>query len=314
MIEPIKPKGLKRGDVIGLVAPSSAPLSAERIDKGVEYFERLGYRVKLGENIRAVHGYLAGTDEQRAADINEMFADKTVKAIVAVRGGYGTPRILPLIDYQLARRNPKIVIGYSDLTALQIALFKKNRLVTFSGPMAGVEMFKGIDSFTEEQFWRMITSTKKQGPVYNPDNMPFESIHKGKATGTLLGGNLSLITSIAGTPYFPSFKESIFFFEEIEEEPYRFDRMMNQAALAGIFREAKGILVGEITDVKPVDESKPYLSVDQILADHLAHVAKPILKGLIYGHVARKLTMPVGIRARMNGNVGSLEFLEAAVA
>jgi muramoyltetrapeptide carboxypeptidase len=121
----IKPKALKRGDVIGLVAPSSSPLSQERIDKGAEYFERLGYPVKLGKNIRAVRGFLAGTDEQRAADINGMFADKFVKAIVAVRGGYGTPRILPLIDYPLARRNPKIVVGYSDLTALQIALYKK---------------------------------------------------------------------------------------------------------------------------------------------------------------------------------------------
>ena len=309
----IKPKALKRGDVIGLIAPSSAPLSPERIDKGAEYFERLGYRVKLGRNIREVRGFLAGTDKQRAADINAMFGDTSVKAVIAIRGGYGTPRILPLIDYALARRNPKILVGYSDLTALQLALYKKNRLVTFSGPMAGVEMYKGIDPFTEEHFWRMITSTKKTGSIHNPDGRPFEPIRKGNAAGILIGGNLSLITSIAGTPYLPSFKNSILYFEEIEEEPYRFDRMMNQAALSGIFRDAKGILVGELTDVKPADESKPYLTAEQILSDHLSHLGKPVLRGLVYGHVARKLTMPVGVRASMNATDCSLSITEACV-
>jgi muramoyltetrapeptide carboxypeptidase len=314
MMKTLKPRALKRGDVIGVIAPASAPLSPEKIDKGAEYLERLGYRVKFGKNVRAVRGFLAGTDEQRAADINEMFGDKHVKAIIAVRGGYGTPRILPLIDYPLVKRNPKIVVGYSDLTALQLALYRKTGLVTFSGPMVGVEMYKGIDPFTEEHFWRMITSTKRIGQLQNPDGRAFESIHNGRASGILIGGNLSLITSIAGTPYFPSFRDSIFFFEEIEEESYRFDRMMNHAALAGIFRESKGVLVGEITDVKPSDESKPYLTVDEILLDHLSPISKPILKGLAYGHVSRKLTMPVGIRATVDATHGSLNLLEACVA
>lgn len=309
----LKPKALRRGDVIGVIAPASAPLAPEKIDEGAEYLERLGYRVKLGKNVRAVRGFLAGTDEQRATDFNEMFGDKQVKAIIAVRGGYGTPRILPLVDYSLVRRNPKIVVGYSDLTALQIALYRKTGLVTFSGPMVGVEMYKGIDSFTEEHFWRMITSTKKIGALQNPDGRKFESIHKGKASGILVGGNLSLITSISGTPYFPSFKDSIFYFEEIEEESYRFDRMMNHAALAGIFRETNGILVGEITDVKTSDNTKPHLTVDEILLDYLSLLSKPILKGLVYGHVARKLTMPVGIRAAVDATHCSLSLLEACV-
>jgi len=312
-MKPVRPKPLRRGDVIGVIAPASAPTSQEKIDGGTEYLERLGYRVKLGKNVRAVRGFLAGTDEERAADVNEMFADTQVRAIIAVRGGYGTPRLLPLINYPLIKRNPKIFVGYSDLTALQLALYKKTGLVSFSGPMAGVEMFKSIDHFTEEHFWRMITSTKKSGEIHNPDSRLLKSIGKGRATGVLIGGNLSLITSITGTPYLPSFKNSILFFEEVGEECYRFDRMLNQLALAGIFNEAKGIVVGELTDIKPSDAEKPFLTVDQIVADHLSPLSKPILTGLVYGHVARKLTMPIGIRATMDATQCSLSFLEAAV-
>ncbi len=312
-MKPVKPTALRRGDVIGVISPSSPPSTPDRIEKGAEYLERLGYRVKFGKHVRAVRGYLAGTDQQRATDMNEMFADKEVRAIIAVRGGYGTPRLLPLINYQLVKRNPKIFVGYSDLTALQLALYKNTGLVSFSGPMVGVEMFKGIDPFTEEHFWKMITSTKKMGGVRNPDSRHLKAIGKGKATGLLIGGNLSLITSIAGTPYLPSFKNSILFFEEIEEECYRFDRMMNQMALAGIFRDTKGIIVGELTDIKPHDASKPHLTVDEIIADHLSLLSKPILTGLVYGHVARKLTMPIGIRATVEAGHCSLSFDEAAV-
>lgn len=310
----LKPKAIKRGDVIGVIAPASAPASQEKIDKGAEYLERLGYRVKLGKNVRAIRGFLAGSDQQRAADINEMFGDKHVKAIIAVRGGYGTPRLLPLIDYSLVKRNPKIFVGYSDLTALQLAMFTRAGLISFSGPMVGVEMFNGIDPFTEENFWSLLTSTKKQGLINNPDGQPLEPVHKGIASGALLGGNLSLITSIAGSPYLPSFKNSILYIEEIEEECYRFDRMMNQLKLAGIFKSTKGILIGQLTDVKPSDTSKPFLTADEVLDDYLSPLKKPILKGLVYGHVARKLTMPVGIRAKIDASIGSLEFLEPAVA
>ncbi|HTX19598.1 MAG TPA: LD-carboxypeptidase [Bacteroidota bacterium] len=309
----LKPKALKPGDVIGLIAPASAPPSQERIEKGFGYLERLGYRVKLGKHVRSVRGFLAGTDAERAEDINEMFRDRNVSAIIALRGGYGTPRLLPLIDYPLVRRNPKVLVGYSDLTALQLALCRKTGLVSFSGPMAGVEMYKGIDPFTEENFWRMVTSTKKMGKIGNPDGKPFRTIGRGKVSGRLIGGNLSLISSIIGSPYLPSFKNSIFYFEEVEEESYRFDRMLNHAALAGILRDAKGILIGELTDVKPDDPSKPFLSVDEIIADHLSQLRKPVLAGLCYGHVERKLTMPVGIRGSIDAGKCELSFLEAGV-
>ncbi|MBI2429967.1 MAG: LD-carboxypeptidase [Ignavibacteriales bacterium] len=309
----IKPSALKKGDLIGIIAPASPPSVSEKITKGAEYLERLGYRVKLGKNVHNVYGYLAGTDQERADDIHEMFADRNVKAIVAVRGGYGTPRLLPLLNYSLIKKNPKILVGYSDLTGLQLALFKKTGLVTFSGPMAGVEMWKEIDPFTEEHFWRMITSKKKFGAVHNPDGREFKALNSGTASGRLLGGNLSLITAIAGSPYIPSFKGSLLFLEEIEEECYRFDRMMNHLRIANILTDTKGVIIGELTDVKASDTTKPFLTVDQILNAYLKPLKKPVVNGLVYGHIPKKLTMPVGIKATVNANSGTLSFDEAAV-
>jgi len=309
----IKPRALKKGDTIGIIAPASPPSSPEKITKGAEYLERLGYRVKLGKNVQKVYGYLAGTDQERADDVNTMFADKTVKAIIAVRGGYGTPRILPLIDYSIIKQNPKILVGYSDLTALQLAIFKKTRLVSFSGPMSGVEMFKGIDPFTEEHFWACITSSKKIGIIKNPQGKELQTIVKGKASGFLLGGNLSLIVSLAGSKYLPSFKKSLLFIEEIEEECYRFDRMMNQLRITNILHDSNGIIMCELTDVKASDTTKPYLTAEQVMNDYLSELKKPIVSGLVYGHVPQKLTIPIGIRATIDTAKSSLIFLESGV-
>jgi muramoyltetrapeptide carboxypeptidase len=309
----LKPHALKKGDVIGIIAPASAPIAQDRIDKGAEYFERMGYRVKLGAHVRAIRGYLAGTDEERADDINAMFADPSVKAIIAVRGGYGTPRLLHLLNYPLIRKNPKVLAGYSDLTGLQLAIFKKTGLITFSGPMSGVEMAKGIDPFTEEHFWRMVTSTKKAGVVHNPDDQPFVCLRKGKATGRLLGGNLSLISSIIGTPYLPSLKQSLLFLEEIEEECYRFDRMICQLRLAGMLDDANGIVIGALTDVKASDTTKPFLTADEVVNDYFGGMEKPVLQNLVYGHIPRKLTIPIGITASMDASRCTLSFTESAV-
>jgi len=309
----IKPRALKKGDTIGIIAPASPPSSPEKITKGAEYLERLGYRVKLGKNVQKVYGYLAGTDQERADDVNTMFADKTVKAIIAVRGGYGTPRILPLIDYSIIKQNPKILVGYSDLTALQLAIFKKTRLVSFSGPMSGVEMFKGIDPFTEEHFWACITSSKKIGIIKNPQGKELQTIVKGKASGFLLGGNLSLIVSLAGSKYLPSFKKSLLFIEEVEEESYRFDRMMNQLRITNILHDSNGIIMCELTDVKASDTTKPYLTAEQVMNDYLSELKKPIVSGLVYGHVPQKLTIPIGIRATIDTAKNSLIFLESGV-
>jgi muramoyltetrapeptide carboxypeptidase len=313
----LKPPRLKEHGVIGIVAPASAPSSDVKIDKGIRYLEKLGYRVKLGAHAKEVHGYLAGRDEERASDLNAMFADKEVKAIIAVRGGYGTPRLLEHIDYRLVKQNPKILVGYSDLTALQLGLFSRTKLLTFSGPMLAVEMFEKMDPFTEEFFWRLMTSPHPIGPVPNLDNKPLKVLlsppKQPRVTGRLLGGNLSMVRSIMGTMFQPDFRDHIFFFEEVGEEPYRIDRMLTQLRLAGILRSVKALLVGSLIDCVPADRAKPSLSVDEVLDELTSDLRIPILSGLAYGHLPRKLTMPVGLTARVNSRLGTLEFLEGCV-
>lgn len=312
-MQAVRPPKLNKGDLIGIVTPASPVADSSRIDRGVRYLESLGYRIKVGENVGKVHGYLAGTDKERVADLHAMFADKEVKAIICVRGGYGTPRILSLLNYRLIARNPKILSGFSDITALQFALWKKSGLITFHGPMTGVEMAAEIDPYTEEMFWQSVTSTKKIGRLAFPEEPEVCTLHKGKATGRLLGGNLSLIVSILGTSYQPRFTDSILFVEEVEEQPYRVDRMMMQIRNALLFSDIQGMLLGQFTDCVAPDPSKPSLTIEEVFQDVAQTFAKPILANLPFGHVSKKLTLPFGVLARMDAAKHSLEFLEAAV-
>jgi len=315
-MQTIKPPRLRRGDTIGVITPASAPSDFVKIDNGIKYLEGLGYRVKLGKNAKRpeqLRGYLAGTDEQRVSDINEMFADKQVKAIFSVRGGYGTPRLLNLVDYNLIKRNPKILVGYSDLTALQLAIFRRTGLITFSGPMVAVEMHSGMDPFTEEHFWRVITSPKKIGKLLNPDSEPLKVLRKGDTTALLIGGNLSLINTLIGTSYLPNFAKNILLIEEVEEEPYRVDRFLLQLYLARILKKIGGLVIGCLTDCVPKDKEKPSLTIEEVISDYTYRLDVPVVSNLIYGHVPRKLTIPIGIRARLNAARAYLELLEGAV-
>ncbi len=309
----IKPPRLKKGDLIGLVAPASTPTPNEKIEKGVHYLERLGYRVKVGKFVQEVLGYLAGTDEQRASDINEMLRDRAVKAIFALRGGYGTPRLLSRIDYAAARRNPKIIVGYSDLTALQMALFKKIGLVTFSGPMVAVEMWNAMDPYTEEHFWRILTSTKAIGALLNPENEPLRLMNPGKAEGRLIGGNFSLMASLMGTPFQPDFKKILLVLEEVDEAPHRVDRMFAQLHNAGVLKKISGLILGKFTDCVPSDPSKPHLTVEQVLQDVSQRVKCPVISNFQYGHIPKKLTIPLGLKARMETRKGLIVLDESGV-
>lgn len=309
----LKPPRLRSGDVIGIVSPASTPSTPEKIDKGVRYLEGLGYRTKVGRHAMAQHGYLAGSDAQRAEDLNDMLRDVSVKAVFAVRGGYGTPRLLHLVDYAAVRRNPKIVVGYSDITALQLALYKKCGLVTFSGPMVGVEMWDSIDPFTEENFWRLLTSRTKAGNLRNPDDERFETRNGGKARGVLLGGNFSLLMSLVGTPYLPTLRKSLLVLEDVDESPHRVDRMITQLFLAGILNQLGGLILGKFTDCVPSDPSKPHLTVEEVLEETLGRVTCPVLANLHYGHIPRKLTLPFGVQASIDSRAGRFTLLEGAV-
>ena len=308
----IKPPALKKGSVIGIVAPASPPSTTEKIIKGAEYLERIGYRVELGKNLFAKKGYLAGEDIDRATDINNFFGNQKIKAIFSLRGGYGTPRILDKINYNLIKNNPKIFVGYSDITALQLAIFKKTKLITFSGPMVGVEMWKSFNHFEEEFFWKMLTSKRKIGEVVLDEPLKLKFISKGLAKGRLLGGNLSMIASICGTEFFPDFKNSILFFEEIEEAPYRFDRLLSQLKNSKVFEKISGIAIGQLTEMKPSNDS-PTLEINEILKEYFKGIKKPVVENLPFGHISKKITMPIGAMVELNSDLKIFSILENCV-
>jgi muramoyltetrapeptide carboxypeptidase len=312
-MEVLKPTRLRPGDVIGLVAPASRPSADERVEKGVQYLEHLGYRVKVGRHVYDLHGYLAGRDEDRAGDFNEMIRDKNVKAIFTVRGGYGTPRILQLLDYRTLAQNPKIIAGYSDITGLQLAIFRKIGLVTFSGPMIGVEMWNEIDPFTEESFWQQLTSGKKIGILKNPEGEPEVILRGGKAQGRLLGGNLSLTVSLMGTPFMPALRGSILVLEDVDEEPHRIDRMLAQMLNGGILGSLAGLAFGKFTECVPSDSDDPSLTLEQVQHEYMEKIHCPVVAGIQYGHVPKKFTIPLGLRAILNTKQGSLKVIESGV-
>jgi muramoyltetrapeptide carboxypeptidase len=299
--------------MIGLVAPASTPVSAERIQKGAEYLERLGYRTILGSHITDQVGYLAGKDSDRADDFNRMVRNKLVKAIFCIRGGYGTPRMLSMIDYAAVKRTPKIIVGYSDITALQLAIFRKTGLITYSGPMTGVEMFNAIDPFTEEHFWRLLTSKTKVGALAVPGDQPLVVHRAGRASGLLLGGNMSLVACIIGTRYCPNLIRSVLVLEDVEEEPHRVDRMWTQIVNAGIASKLSALVLGQFTDCAPKEPDKPHLTIDQVLKEISGSVRCPSISNLAYGHVPKKITLPLGAKARVVGGRGTIEILEGVV-
>ncbi len=309
----IKPPKLQKGDLIGIISPASGPSDLSRIDKGVNYLEKLGYRVELGKNVGLERGYLAGDDEQRLHDFHYMFANKEVKAIFSVRGGYGSGRLLNKIDFNLVRKNPKIFVGYSDITALHLAILKKTGLVTFAGPMVAVDFFKDVDSFTEENFWRIITSNKKVGRFQNPDEEKFFVLHKGRAEGRIIGGNLALIISLLGTEYFPNLKDTILIIEEIGEAPYRIDRMFNQLKLANIFNQINGVLLGRFVDCYESDLTKKTLSLNEVMIDYFGECKMPVFYNFKHGHIKQNLTVPLGLNCKMNTTKGFIEITENAV-
>lgn len=312
-MDAVRPRRLRKGQLIGLVSPAGTPSPGTKIEKSVRRLESEGYRVVVGKHAAAEHGYLAGRDEERAADLNAMIRDPAVRAIFALRGGYGSPRLLRWIDYGALGRDPKIICGFSDITALQLAIFRKCRLVTFSGPMPAVDFWDEIDSYTEENFWRLLTSTRKIGPLENPPHSPATVLRTGVGQGTLLGGNLSLLVSSLGTPFLPSLRGAILVLEEVDEYPYRIDRMLTQLENSGIARAVNGVVFGQFTRCVPKDPSKPSLPVEVVQKDFVSRLNCPVFGNLQYGHVPCKLTLPLGLEARLDSAQNCIELPQSAV-
>lgn len=310
-----KPKRLREGATIGLIAPAS-PASDEKINKALSNLATLGYRVKEGAALRAKHGYLAGTDEVRLADLHHAFADPEVDAVWCVRGGYGTTRLLPHIDYDLIRRHPKPLIGYSDVTALHLAIGQKTGLVTFHGPVAASDFPDNTLQHFRAALVNPLTPYLLQAPLTTadlpaPEYHPF-TITSGKALGAITGGNLSLLAAMAGTPFEPSFQKKIVFIEDVGEQPYRIDRLLTQLLQATDLKEAAGIALGVFADCS-AKNSEFSLTLRETLQDRLGALNMPVLYGLPFGHVEHQATFSYGMQAELDAGAQTLTFLESGV-
>jgi muramoyltetrapeptide carboxypeptidase len=314
---PVKPKRLKAGDTVALVSPSGATATRFEVTLVKENMEALGFKVKFGDHLLDRYGYLGGTDEDRAADLTAQFADPKVSGIVAMKGGWGCARMLPHLDYDLIRANPKVFIGYSDITALLLGLYAKTGLVGFHGPI-------GLDpwnSFTVGWFRRVIMDGEAvvmrnaADPTdrLTPREHRVQTIFPGETSGVLLGGCLSIVSTILGTPYVPSWKDAILFVEDVNEEIYRIDRMLTHLKLAGVLDQARGFIFGRCTDCGP-GQGYGALTLEQVLDDHIKPLGIPAWYGSMIGHIPMKFTIPVGVPARIDAVEGTIALLEPAVS
>ena len=312
----LRARRLQPGDTIGLVSPAGATFERQPFAVAAESLRALGFKVKEGENARARYGHFAGTDAQRAQDINTMFADPGVHGIMAVTGGSGCNRIVDKLDYPLIRRNPKFFGGFSDLTSLINAIHARTGLVTFHSPVATSDW----NPFSVDSFRRVVidaeAATLRNVPERSESLAQKEdrirTLRGGRAQGTLLGGNLAVLSSLAGSAYFPRFDGAILFLEEINEYIYRVDRMLSTLRLAGALDRLAGVVLGGFTKCEPGDGFGT-LTLDEVFDDYFKGLGVPVYAGAMFGHIRRKLTLPVGLEARMDADAGTIELLQPAV-
>jgi muramoyltetrapeptide carboxypeptidase len=314
---PLKPPRLKPGDTVGLINPAGALYEKSDLEIVKEIVVALGLKYIIGNHALDRYGYLAGQDEDRAADVNDMFSDSSVNCILAVRGGWGCNRILPLLDYDLIRRNPKVVLGYSDITSLLLALYARCNLVTFHGPV-GISTW---NRFSLDYFNRILfegESVVMRNPVGNADNLVqtkdrLFTITSGVARGRLVGGNLSVLTAMVGSRYLPDWRGAILFLEDDGEKIYRIDRMFTQLKLAGILDQVSGLVFGKCTHCEP-GEGYGSLTLEEVLNDHVHPLSIPAWSGAMIGHIEDKFTLPVGVQVEIDAEQGTIRMLEGAVS
>src|SRR5947209_7767468 len=309
-----KPKRLAPGDTVGLVLPASAELTGDEIAFARDQLKAIGFEVVIGAHAYDRWGYLAGHDRDRADDINKMFADDKIAGVVCFTGGWGSPRLLPYLDYDLIARKPKVILGFSDITALLNAIHKKSGIVTFHGPVGG----STFEPYSLENFKRVVMTAAPAGELAPPSKKPSELVDRtnriiklaaGKASGRFAGGNLTMVHSLMGTPYEVETSGAILFLEDVHEEPYRIDRMLTTLALAGKLDHLAAFVWGRCSDCKITG---PSFSIEDILRDRFGNAPYPALSGLSFGHIEQKLTIPIGVMGTVDADGGRVTIDEAA--
>lgn len=312
------PQRLKQGDTIGIISPASAIFETEPYEIAQETFEAMGLKVKFGKFTKSRYGYLAGTDEERAEELNDMFRDDSVNAIIALRGGAGAARILNKLDYRAIKRNPKIFIGYSDITALHLAIYQKTGLVTFHGPVAVSTWNTFSYSYLKKLLFEgeavLYQNPSDKGSELVQTKNRIRTITPGVAKGELLGGNLSVLTGIMGSEYFPEdWKDKILYLEDIGEKIYAVDRMMSQLQLGGVLHQIKGFVFGKCNECDPGGSGYGSLTMEEVIDHYIKPLGIPAFSGAMIGHIDDNVTLPNGIQAEINAEKGIIQLLSPAV-
>lgn len=306
-----KPKHLKPGDRIALISPAS-PVDDDKIAQTIESVKFLGLKPVLYSSLIKTHGYLSGTNAVRAADVNNAFADPDIDGIFCVRGGYGVTRILNCIDFDMISRNPKIFLGYSDITGLHVALNQLCNLITLHATMPS-RGWSTLDPLTYCSLAENLFCPVPAGPAPCIKGEPVEVINPGTATGPIVGGNLSLLAATLGSPYEVNAKNKILFIEEVDEKNYRVDRSLTSLALAGKFHDCSGIILGTWADVgDPGLEPRKNLTLRQIFDEVVKPFGKPTINNFRAGHIYPQITIPMGALTELDATNGTVTFLEAA--
>jgi muramoyltetrapeptide carboxypeptidase len=313
----IKPRRLVAGDTVALVAPASATFKTVDLEIAKESLEALGLKVRVGGHLLDRHGYLAGQDRDRAEDINRMFVDPVIKAVLPIRGGWGSSRLLPYLDFDLIRRNPKIVLGFSDITALLLAIFARTGLVTFHGPN-GMGRW---DEFSVGWVRRMLfegeavtmENPRNRGEFLVQTEHRIQTITPGVARGRMLGGNLTVLTAIMGSPFLPAWDGAILFLEDVGEDIYRVDRMMTTLRLAGVLDRIGGFVFGTCSECGP-GEGYASLTLEEVFNDHIKPLKVPAWQGAMIGHSMPQFTIAGGVPVEIDASAGRIRMLEPAVS
>jgi len=312
------PRRLQPGDTLGLISPANATYEREPFLIASEALQALGFKVKIGANARARWGHFAGTDAQRAGDINAMFSDEEVAGIIAMTGGSGCNRLLDKLDYALIKSRPKFFGGFSDLTALVNGIQRQTGLVTFHSPVAASEWnefsvahFKALVMQGEAPLLRNPAGERESNLVQTQDRIT--TLRGGRARGRLVGGNLAVLTSLAGSPYYPDFRDAILFIEEVNEYIYRCDRMLSQLRLSGALSQLKGVVIGKFSQCEPGAEKFGTLTLDEVFDDYFLPLNVPVYRGAMIGHIKRKFTLPVGAEVEIDADAGSIQILRPVV-
>lgn len=314
----VRPPRLGRGSRVALVAPAGPLLERDDIARAEELCRALDYEPMVAPHAAGRHGYLAGTDADRLADLNAAFRDRDIDAVWCLRGGYGVTRIIDGVDFDALARRPKAVIGFSDITALLAGITRKAGIVAFHAPVARNPM----PPFSRSNFDRVLTRAEAAGvlePLPPPAGVlvPREerviALHQGRAEGTLAGGNLSLLQCLIGTPWFPDLDGAILLLEDVNEDLYRVDRMLAHLRAIGALGRLAGVAVGRFTELKR-NSGDGAFGFDEVLAQYLLPLGVPVALGFPFGHIDAQWTLPLGVRARLDAGAGTLELLEPAVS